>query len=337
MKYASLEKLKEIGFVKEADYVDVGQQAAADLGPQLKALGMQVGVTAAIGGMMGIFRSISEAAKRKQLRNNVYEVAESLNSDPSFKSKMDLEKAKARYYEIVRVAPHLSFNRPLIMELIQKKLHSGLSLDDKQKLILVQAALHKEAVNEQFIPKMASADLGNLMADVVLVKTAGGIKDSMKYMGALSLLPVTAMVAGGAINAGASYVKQKNLKAALEESFVKALNMSDADREPLLQNKDKARQAFGTLSHFAPQVALDPQAARAFMNKIVSYDVGIDMSTVKELSEISKNLAQSAGAGAFASGASVAAKMVGAPNVINRGLESASEAVAGVMSQPSMI
>jgi FixJ family two-component response regulator len=335
MKYSSLEKLKDMGFIKEANYVEVAGQAEK-LTPYLQSVAGSMIQAGMVGGMFALFNSMSEASKRKQLRQNVMDVADSLNKDPAFKNKQDLEKAKARYYELARVAPHLTYNRPLVMELIQKKLNSGFSLEDKQKLALIQATLSKEPNTQQFIPKMASADVGNLVADVVLVKTAAGIKDSLKYMGALSLLPITAMVAGGAVNAGASYVKQKNLKAALEESFVKALNMSDADREPLLQNKDKARQAFGTLSHFAPQVALDPQAARAFMNKIVSYDVGIDMSTVKELSEISKNLSQSTAGHPFLSGAASTAKMVGAPNIIGGGLSDASEAVASSLAQPAV-
>ena len=155
-----------------------------------------------------------------------------------------------------------------------------------------------------------------------------GAKNTAKYLAVLSAIPVLASITTGAINTGMAKLKQRELKKGLEDSFSKALGASDPDREPLLHNKEKARQAFATLSHFAPHVALDPHAARAFMNKIVSYDQGVDAGTVKELSEITKNLSSSQSVSPFVSGFAVGANIVGMPKIVGGGIEGISKHLA---------
>jgi len=126
-------------------------------------------------------------------------------------------------------------------------------------------------------------------------KSKPGLSTALNILRNAAVLAPVAMAGG----AGAGLAKhmislsdKKKLEARLKESFDTAMRMSDPEVEPLYSQPDKARQAFETLSHFAPHVASEPAAARAFMNRIVSYNQGIPTLDVKELTDIERNLAQ---------------------------------------------
>lgn len=111
-------------------------------------------------------------------------------------------------------------------------------------------------------------------------------------------------VGTGAVNAARSAINKKNMEADLTKSFEAAMKQSDPMREPLHANKEKARQAFQTLTHFAPHMAVEPTSARAFMNAMVSHDLGTPIGSVKELSEIERNLKGNKGTNPFFEGLS---------------------------------
>lgn len=323
MKFKSLEALSEKGLMKEAlEQATLGQEVGAIIAGMV---GMAA--TSGIGAWM---QARKEKANMLNVKDNITSFANDIVKDPDFKTKDEGEKAKARLYEIARVSPHLCLNRTLTKQLIKAKLHTGLSIEDKQRLVLIEAQYNKDPQTDHFLPKLASAEIGSIMADVVLVKEAALGRD-FKTFAALSMLPIASGVIGGAINLGFSKVKEKQMAEALNNSFVQALSMSDKDTEPLLENKEKARKAFNTLSSFAPQVALDPQAARAFMNKIVSYDQGVDVSTIKELSEISRNLGHK-GLGAFGTGFIATNKAIGATGAMTPAFEDLNAAVGEKLS-----
>jgi hypothetical protein len=70
---------------------------------------------------------------------------------------------------------------------------------------------------------------------------------------------------------------------------------------------------------------MDHQAARSFMNKIVSYDQGIDAGTIKELSEITKNLSSTTSVSPFLSGFGVGASLTGLHKAVSGAMEDVSK------------
>lgn len=314
--------LRQYGLDKEASAADKMMGTPEDL----KNLVSIVVATGVVGAGAGVFNAVKTKMHENSIKNHIIELGKSFKTDPMFSENP--EKAKARLYEIARFAPHVTLNKELTKSIIKSKLNNGLTDEDKQNLVMIQTQYHKNPDVSSFMPKVASADLGEILADVVMIKEAAGVKDNMLMFGAAAAMPLLAGLIGGAVNMGMAHMKQKSLKSSLESSYMKALSLSDVDKEPLMQNREKAREAFATLARFAPQVALDPQAARSFMNKIVSYDQGIDTSTVKELSEISKNIQASREGSAFAEGFSGTSSVLGTPKILAPAFSNANTAVA---------
>jgi hypothetical protein len=278
----------------------------------------------------GLVAAIKNKMMTSNIKKNISDFSTTLQSDPAFKDQSEKNKAVARLYEIARVAPHVVLNRDLTSQIIKNKLHTGLTMEDKQRLAILQAQFYNQPDVSKFVPQMPMAKIGGLLADVVLIKQAGlhPSKSNIRYLAELASLPVLSALTFGAVNQGMSALKQKDLKEQLNQSFTKALGASDPDKEPLLQNKEKARQAFSTLAHFAPHVALDHQAARSFMNKIVSYDQGVDAGVIKELSEITKNLSNSNQPSPFVSGFATGANVSALPKIVGGGVEDISRDIA---------
>lgn len=273
------------------------------------ALAMGIGIPAALIGS-AIYRapgavSEREAKKLKASRDSIFK-----NTD--FGPHTD--KAYARFDELVRISP-LAASQPAIAgRILKERLHSGLTAQDAQNLALYQSS--EKGYSTAVIPRIATEasktasailpmspeKMGELCADMVtLVKEAAG-KKPIKYWEAFkSILPAMGIVTGAHLLTAAgvgtahmigSSIKKKKLEEQLQKSYADAMRQSDPNREPLHANKEKAQRAFQTLVHFSPQVATDPSAARAFMNSIVSQDLGTHIGTVKELSEIERNLGQ---------------------------------------------
>lgn len=308
--------LKTFEKIAEKNMLDM--ESMRELAPTItqarEALSVVAGLGAAgVAAMIG--NSLRKRVDTNKIKHGILELEQDLHK---MYTGEELQKAKACLFSIARVAPHVTQNKDLTKSIIETKRFNGLSSDDKQSLVMLQSQFYHDPDVDKFMPKLASEDIGTILADVIMVKEASW-KDSLKTIGLMSTLPIAAGIAGGLVNAAMEKIKQKDLKSGLEQSFTQALSLSDHDKEPLLQNQDKAREAFNTLARFSPAVALDPQAARAFMNRIVSYDQGIDIGTVKELSEISKNLSAIHRPGAFGEGFAATSKLTGAQNVISKG------------------
>lgn len=235
----------------------------------------------------------------------------------SFEDPKDRAKAEARFDEISEIAPSAAKSQPFMKKMVTDRLHIGLSSEDAQRLAILES--NAKPRQSTLIPKVASIRphvAGEICADVYLtVKTAA---PSLKWLGdkmsgntakmlALFTIPGLSMAAaGGAAKVVSDKLDRKKLESQLEKSFQSAMDSSDPDKEPLKTNPEKARQAFQAMAHFAPHVAVQPDAARAFMSKIVAYDQGINVGDIRDLSEIEKNISSTSPSKPFLQGFSQA-------------------------------
>lgn len=230
-----------------------------------------------------------------------------------FEDPKDQAKAEARFDEIAELAPSAAKSTSFMKKMVTDRLHVGLSSEDAQRLAILES--NAKPRQSTLIPKVASIRprvAGEIYADIYLtVKTAA---PSMKWLGdklsgntakmlALFTLPGLSMAAaGGAAKMVSDKLDRKKLENQLEQAFQKAMDSSDPDKEPLKSNPEKARQAFQAMAHFAPHVAVQPDAARAFMSKIVAYDQGINVGDIRDLSEIEKNISSTSPSKPFLQG-----------------------------------
>ena len=141
---------------------------------------------------------------------------------------------------------------------------------------------------------------------------------ALKTLGLVSMVP---LVAGGLTGIGKTlidYKQKKKVEKDLEASFNHAIGGRDEYSRGLRENKDKARSAFESLVHFAPDVATQPGAAKAFMHKMVTIggpEVGLTTGDIKDLADIQKNIAAGRADHPFVSGFSSASKMTGLSNI----------------------
>jgi hypothetical protein len=351
MKYAWLDKLAEQGLIRPAVldsiYADVNQTVkegavgsqARELFERALNMGVMVG-TGAVASMVG--RHLGEKKHLQQGMAKIVASRSAIASDPEFQGSED--KAQARFDEIALYAPHVAMNTPLAKRVVKSKLNEGLSDSDVQALALLQAQYFPNALQtDKFQQKAASISqekMGEMLADIYLLKTAATdfskmtkVRGSMPFLGRLgryaqhvgmyASIPLVVGAAAGAANVALRKHDQKSLEKNLEAAFSKAMSLSDKDKEPLHANKEKARQAFSALAHFAPHVALEPQAARAFMTKIVAYDQGMNISDIKDLAEIQNNISKNQKDGPFRSGFLAAGAGLGTSKIVQRSMEEA--------------
>jgi hypothetical protein len=194
----------------------------------------------------------------------------------------------------------------------------------------MQASLNKTPFQVQ-TQKIASAiRLGNMYADVILMTKEAGKSDSVKKIfnsdrlwaalkttAMISSIPLLAGVGTGAVQQAFANKDERELKNTLQNSFRQAVDLDASSERPLLKdNMAKASDAFKTLVHFSPHVAADPSAARAFMSKIVGYDQGVDISSIKELTDIQRNIGQYGKKPGFSQGFAAGSKATGIDRVI---------------------
>lgn len=152
-------------------------------------------------------------------------------------------------------------------------------------------------------------------------RTAGNI---LKNVAVLAPLALAGGVGSGAFKHYMASRDKKKLEQDLKNSFDTAMRMSDPHHEKLHANPERAREAFETLVHFAPGVAMQPSAARNFMSKIVDYGLGIPPEDVKALSDIQKNISQSKpDSTAFLSGFSSGTEALGLGKAVGVSYQSA--------------
>jgi len=268
---------------------------AIDLGLTSLITALPIGLASAAGTYVGRKMDISGATKK--LENS----RQAIISDPKFTDSDAKAKAEARFHEMVSIAPHVAMNTPLATKIIEHKLERGFSDEDFHQLTALQQKYTPRFEDQMnYMPKKAELreeKLGEILADMYqITKTASqdkeAVSDSLSRILALSSIPILGGVGVGLANAYLSHRDSAEMSKRLEESFRLALRADNDQGALLREKKDKAREAFEALVHFAPRVAAQPGAANAFMAKMVSYDQGLNVSDVKELSEIQRNLHQ---------------------------------------------
>jgi hypothetical protein len=272
--------------------------------------------------------------------SKILKVKADLLSKPEFAA--DRAKAEARFDELAKISPKAAAKPEWALRLVKGSLHSGFTRDEVQRLAQLQATYERptftassasEDVQRALLRKTA-ADAGKIAASVVAILAEAGLGEMNKTAAipwkttplqkatsiAKQVLTTGAIVSGfgalvglgaGATNQALHYMKRKESEKKLKESFYEAMRRSDPNREALHANKDKALQAFQTLTHFAPHVAADPEAARAFMINLLSMDQGVLVGAIKDLSEIEKNLKASKGGNPFFEGMQAGTSAVG--------------------------
>ncbi|NDC22578.1 MAG: hypothetical protein EBZ49_00385 [Proteobacteria bacterium] len=349
MKYSWLEKLAEEGKISRGClndiYKDVDQLIKEAVSPERAAklqewgklvgnLTLYAGVTGVVNHVLkGIDQKMEDSDVAKTIRQNKLNIMQM----PEFAKNP--EKTEARFNEIVSVAPHVAANQKLMENLLRHKMHSGLTDSDVQSLSMIQAQYMRQPYRtERVQKKLASIRpevLGSILADVHLLKTAElirpavgvgqRIKNFASRVGHLVSAPLFIGAGAAATNSVLKKLDEIKLEKSLETSFRKAMALSSADKEPLHENPEKARQAFSALAHFAPHVALEPQAARAFMVKIVSYDQGVNTGDIKDLSEIQKNLSAVERRSPLIEGFVAGSNFVGAPGIAQNAFQDAGQ------------
>lgn len=231
--------------------------------------------------------------------SKLQEVKESVIGSDRFTDDKTKAKAEARFNELASIAPHVAMNLPLAQKIVEHKLQKGFSDDDFQNLAKMQQKYTPDLGKQlDYIPKQAGLSeekVGEILADVYQITKIAAPKDlatSIKRVLALSSIPILGGIGVGLANAYIAHRDEKELGKKLEDSYRKALAADNDQGEMLRGKKDRAREAFQALTHFAPQVAAEPSAANAFMAKMVAYDQGFNVSDIKELSEIQRNLHQ---------------------------------------------
>lgn len=302
-------------------------KVADDTGSSLLSLGLMASaplISAAMG-------KLSVGSSQKAMLSN----RNDLIKDETFSGNR--EAAVKRFDEIANIAPSVAANKILVFNLVKKTLGRNLSFNDVASLASVQSTTMSKSLNplsdqksmtshyNKVLAKHASANrLGNMYADVLLLAKKANISnrkriiEGLKTTALISSIPLLAGLGSGIVQHLSAKASKEEMEERLNDSFNKALSMNPDDT--LHSDKDRARKAFKTLVHFAPHVAAEPSAARAFMNKLVSYDMGIDSSSVKELTEIERNISQSSKPTGFLGGFRSGADATGLQHIVSSGI-----------------
>lgn len=256
--------------------------------------------------LMERFKDKRDVSKSRDLISKTRSLVIGQYNDPA-----DIEKAQARFDEIAKYSPHAAMNAPLVTKLVRANLHSGISDETAQRLALVQSSYTKSLDKQQeLLPKLGEMRpevAGELMADLVkiAIPTAKDAGDFMRTVGAYSAVPLVAGLISGVGSSIWAKAKERDLRKELDNSFHVAVRQAPETHKDIFKlDMAKTRQAFDALAHFAPSVALQPHAARTFMKKMLDYyeQGGMNVTDVKELTEIEKNISSARKAGPFAKG-----------------------------------
>jgi len=354
MQYAWLEKLSSEGYVRpearEQIYRDCSNllkhaSAPASGGGEtlLQAVGSALGNWAS--NMAGnaieskILGSFQMSGTVKKINKNKAAIL----SHPDFSQYP--EKAEARFMDLAKIAPTIAAQEGRAIDLVKEKLHTGFSSQDIGNLAILQAIYTSQdpaftSKANKAMEKKAGESLGAMYADVLYIVKEAGIAGSprlggrylapgtmlnaLRNMAIVSSIPLLAGVGAGAVKSYVASRDSKALAGKLRDSYERALRDSDSetsDDKKLREDPARAYQAFQTLAHFAPHVAMQPTAARSFMKRMVGYSeagVGIDVDGLKGLSEIERNMSQTnRGESPFFSGFETGAGLFGLSNTLS--------------------
>jgi hypothetical protein len=346
MQYAWLEKLSSEGYVRpearEQIYRDCSNllkhaSAPASGGGEtlLQAVGSALGNWASNMAGNAIESKIRGSFQMSGTVKKINKNKAAILSHPDFSQYP--EKAEARFMDLAKIAPTIAAQEGRAIDLVKEKLHTGFSSQDIGNLAILQAIYTSQdpaftSKTNKAMEKKAGESLGAMYADVLcIVKEAGiaGIApgtmlNALRNMAIVSSIPLLAGVGAGAVKSYVASRDSKALAGKLRDSYERALRDSDSetsDDKKLREDPARAYQAFQTLAHFAPHVAMQPTAARSFMKRMVGYSeagVGIDVDGLKGLSEIERNMSQTnRGESPFFSGFETGAGLFGLSNTLS--------------------
>lgn len=248
------------------------------------------------------------------------------------------ELALKRLNEVAEIAPTVAANTPLLTAILKKKLHSGFSHDDLTGLAKIQATYSPNYGHQQdLIPKFASDDsaalAGKMAADSFLLCKEANILSpkNMRFLGNAAKqtlfatsIPLLLAAGAGVANSIVAARDNRNQRQNLQNSFNIAMDPNHPGTASLNGAPERAREAFESLVHFAPHVALQPVAARTFMNKLIQLDPSangaLQTPDLKELTEIERNLRDIPGGNAFVQGFVPALGLTGFQDSLSRSL-----------------
>jgi len=295
------------------------------------------GITMATVGVAGVIASFfkDKFQNSKELsitRGDIERTRTSLLMSPGFSEHKDL--AGARFNELIKIAPSVARNPELAKRILLEKIHSGFTSQDVQQLAQVQSAYTSNMSGQMQLSnaiKTASAKrTGETLASVITLCKEAGIRG--KTLGravenalVMSSIPILGGLGVGAVQHIIGRNDKKKMEAALTSSFETAVRNSDPDRDGLHSNKEKARQAFQILAHFSPHVALQPEAARSFMSKMIHYDStgrgAVQVEDIKSLSEIERNHGNGHRGSGFFDGLASGSQAFGLDNAMRSGVQ----------------
>jgi len=242
------------------------------------------------------------------------------------------DKVEARFTEVARLAPTVARNEDLMHRILKTKLHSGLTQQDAINLTMIQSNYTPFTAQKELSKHAADELQGEMTADAYLLYKEAGISDflkgdlfkTMKNTAAMATMSGVIGVGAGAIAVAADARSKQNREKRLIQSFATAMDPNHPGTEVLRANPEQAREAFKALAHFSPNTALEPTAARTFMNKIVAGDPhrmgAVHPSEIVDLTTIEKNLRNPAGGSPFFKALSSSLQMTGIGDVMRNGM-----------------
>ena len=256
-------------------------------------------------------------------------VKDHLKGLSEMQSYKDFDK---KFAQLVSVAPDVAANLQVARALMLQWKNKTISTQDLERLAQTQAAYHESS------PESAGKKSANYAQRVKLAE-ASGMADMVEMYGALTkmamilgtgqrkalrqagkgtpkklrglgdtlkqtwdkIMPPLVVGAGlGGVGLAASAVNGHTEKKKLEQSFADAMSNKFSNHEVLNNDIPKSTRIFSMLAHFAPEVAMEPHAANAFIARIHNYnDVGVQISDIKDLSEVARNMRSGKSSGGF--------------------------------------
>ena len=349
-------------------------ERAGAIGAKYNAAAKRLGfVEKGIQTIMGPFGGFVEKGTRP------YRLSSKANSTGNFLDRAfhdsDIPKARARFEEILEIAPSLAQDPLTMQRVVANTLHSGLSRDEKNYLRQIQVsegntlwdmgrinqsmlkgregamkgrlkkALGKSAAiradhlatvfevihegiggNEKVaagsldtsIQRVASTNASKYLKSGLNPTLGNVTANALKTLALVSSVPLIAGGLSGITRTVMDYKRKKDLDKSLKASYDYAMGGKDDASRELRDNRSKAESAFESLVHFAPDVATQKGAAKAFLYKMISVggpDVGITSGDIKDLTDIQKNLTNSKGDHPFVAGFGAAGKLTGLSNI----------------------
>ncbi len=357
MQYVWLEQLEKCGSISRAAKAEIYSNCSpllkeADAKPgffslmkeklteSLKNPDVQAKLKQALSGAVGAgFGALMTSYKQKRsIQKNMdqlIQVRHDILAMPEFGQHP--EKAEARLVEIAKLAPTVAVNKPLLVSILKEKLHSGLTAADAQQLSIIQASFTDAPLLSLMQKKASAEEFADTYLTVVEMAKEAGLEGKTVTQFLTNTLAMAGLSVAGGIGVGAvkeliAHRDRKELNKKLSDSFSEAMRQSKQNQESQTEvihaNPERARQAFQTMVHFAPHAALDPYAARSFMNKIVNYydHTGVGTDEIKSLSEIERNIRSISSGSPFFQGLADGTKAFG--------LGKALEGSIGAVSKP---